>query len=402
MRRSAVFLLVMFIASSATFASTPASAQIIVVPGDLDGDMIVSGDEMASAEQSHRDGKISPEQLEEIEHIHENYPRTIVDSVDRTVTIYKPVERVITFGGYDAEIMYILGDEDKIVGTASWMKDKDFYKIFLPTLIEAPAPGTAATPDYEMILELNPDLIICWHYYPTQLVEQLPDTITVVALDFFDPRTFLEEARKFAYILDKEVEMEDYVENFYSKYMDLIKDRTEGLTEEERPRVYWERLKPYETFGSMPYITSLIELCGGRNIFADTEFDIAMTDAESVVKSNPDIIIRYASSTGPETGYGVEDPAGAKALRDSILERPELALVDAVEDENVYVMNMVLPLGVQGPVGAAYAARVIQPNLFSDIDPDAIAQELFSEYLGVESDAAIKGVLVYPPLEVTG
>ncbi len=399
MKLFTIFLMVIFLASSAIFALTSASAQSIMVPGDTDGDMIISSDEMDVAEKSHQDGEISSEQLEEIRHIHENYPRTIVDSVERTVTIYKPIERVITFGGYDAEMMYIMGDEEKIVGISDWLKYNDFRKLCIPSLIEKPAPGNAANPDYEMILELDPDLVVCWHYYPDELDEQLPDTITVVALDFFDPRTFLEETRKFAYMLETEDRTEDYIDNFYSKYMDLIEDRTEGLSEEERPKVYWERSKPYETFGSMPYVTSLIELCGGRNIFADTEFDIAMTDPESVVKNNPDIIIRYAPSKGPETGYSVEDPAEAKALRDAILARPELSLVDAVKNERVYVLNMGLPLSVQGPVGAAYAAKIIQPDLFEDLDPRAINQELLTEYLGSEFDVTEHGVFVYPPLE---
>jgi iron complex transport system substrate-binding protein len=371
------------------------------VPGDLDGDKIVSQDELLKAENQSTEGKISVEQLEEIRHIRENYPRTIVDSTNRTVTICKPVERVITYGGYDAEILYLLGDEDKIVGVPDWMKDNDFRRLCLPSVVEKPVAGNAKEPDYEKILELDPDLIVCWHYYPDKLDEQLPDNISVVALDLFDPRTFLDETRKLGYLLEKEDKTDHYIDDFYFKYVDLISNRTKDLSDEERPKVYWERLKPYETFGSQPYITSLIDLCGGRNIFAEDNFDIGMTDAESVVKENPDIIIRYASSKGPETGYSVDDPAEAKALRDSVMNRSELASVNAVKNGSVYVINMNLPLGIEGPVGAAYAAKIIQPDLFEDLDPQAINQELLTEYLDVEFDVKEHGVFVYPPLEMS-
>lgn len=173
------------------------------VPGDLNGDKIVSQDELSKAESLLKEGKITTDQLEEIKHIKENYPRTIVDNANRTVTIYRPVNRIIAFGGYDTEIISMIGDEDKIVGVPNYLKDIDFRKMFFPSLIKKTTPGSASSPDLEMILNLSPDLITCWHYYPTKLDEQLPDNITVVGLDLFDPRTFIDESRKLAYILEK-------------------------------------------------------------------------------------------------------------------------------------------------------------------------------------------------------
>jgi iron complex transport system substrate-binding protein len=366
------------------------------VPGDLDGDKIVSQDELLNAESLFEQGKITSDQLEEIKHIKENYPRTIVDCTDRTVTIYQPIKRIIAFGGYDAEIISLVGDEEKIVGIPNYFKDIDFRRMFFPSLIEKTAPGSASSPDYEMVLNLSPDLITCWHYYPLKLEEQLPENITVVGLDLFDPGTFIDEARKLAYLLEKEEAFDNYIDGFYSKYMGLIEDRTKDLTDEERPKVYWERLKPYETFGSPNYITRVIELAGGRNIFADNDFDIAETDAEKVVTNNPDIIIRYAGTKGPETGYSVDDPSEAKALRDEIMQRPELAQTNAVKNGRVYVMYMGLPLGVQGPIGEVYAAKIVQPDLFGDLDPQEITQEFLSDYLDVEFDASEHGVFIYP------
>ncbi|MDD2836988.1 MAG: ABC transporter substrate-binding protein, partial [Methanothrix sp.] len=147
--------------------------------------------------------------------------------------------------------------------------------------------------------------------------------------------------------------------------------------------------------------TALIDICGGKNIFADEDFEISIVDAESVLQKNPDIIIRYAASKGPETGYTVTDSAGAKAMKDVIMLRPELVKVNAVKNDSVYILNMGLPLGIQGPIGAAYAAKIIQPDLFKDLDPQTITEELLTQYLGTEYDAKKNGVFVYPPLEVS-
>jgi len=369
------------------------------VPGDLNGDKIVSQDELQKAEDQLKEGKITSDQLEEIKHIKENYPRTILDCTNRTVTIYEPIKRIIAFGGYDAEIISMIGDEEKIVGIPNYFKDIDFRRMFFPSLIEKTAPGSASSPDLEMILNLSPDLITCWHYYPSKLEEQLPENITVVGLDLFDPKTFVDEARKLAYLLEKEDALDNYLDGFYSKNMDLIEERTKDLPEGKRPKVYWERLKPYETFGSPNYITRVIDLAGGKNIFADDDFDIEEVDAEKVVKNNPDVIIRYAGTKGPETGYSVDDPAQAKALRDEIMQRPELAQTNAVKNGRVYVMYMGLPLGIQGPIGEAYAAKIIQPDLFNDLDPQKMTEEFLSDYLDAQFDASQHGVFIYPQPE---
>jgi iron complex transport system substrate-binding protein len=385
-------LVILIILAAITFAEGD-------VPGDLNGDKIVSQDELLNAENLLKEGKITTDQLEKIRHIRENYPLTIVDSANRTIKIYKPIERIITFGGYDAEIISLLGDKEKIVGVPDWFKNNDFRRLCFSSLIELPSPGTASSPDCEAILKLNPDVIICWESNAAKLAEQLPDNITVVGLNFFDPKSFIDESKKIAYILEREGALDDYIDGFYSKYMNLIEDRTNGLSEERKPKVYWERQEPYQTFGEKEYITALIDICGGKNIFADEDFEISIVDAESVLQKNPDIIIRYAASKGPETGYTVTDSAGAKAMKDVIMLRSELVRVNAVKNDSVYILNMGLPLGIQGPIGAAYAAKIIQPDLFKDLDPQTITEELLTQYLGTEYDAKKNGVFVYPPLE---
>ncbi len=85
-----------------------ASGIDVVVPGDADGDMIVSDEELEQAEKSFDEGKITSEQLEEIRHIHNNYPITIIDSADRTVTIYKPVRTMIPMGWSQCEPVFVL------------------------------------------------------------------------------------------------------------------------------------------------------------------------------------------------------------------------------------------------------------------------------------------------------
>lgn len=323
---------------------------------------------------------------------------TVVDALGREVAIRQPVERIVTLGGYDAELIYLLGEGDKIVGISDWMPKKEYYKIILPQLAEKPVVGSGQTVNYEKVIELNPDLVICWHYHAAQIDEKLPDSIAVVAIDLYDPRTFVEEMKKLASIIGKEKDAEKYLRDFYDKYANLVESRTKALCENERPRVYWERLKPCETYGSKAYLTSLIAMTGGRNVLSDAEFDQTVVNPEKVMEKNPEIIVRYTSSTDPEVGFGTDKPDKAKMMREELLSRPELATTDAVKNKEVYLSAIELNLGTLQPVGFLYAAKIFQPDLFKDVDPTAVLHELLREYFGSQFDPTKHGVFVYPPL----
>jgi hypothetical protein len=95
-REIASLPILLLLVISVSLAVVSAVTYDVVVPGDLDGDLIVSDEEQEAAQSSYDDGKITSEELEKIEHIYENYPRTITDMAGREVTLYKPVERIIT------------------------------------------------------------------------------------------------------------------------------------------------------------------------------------------------------------------------------------------------------------------------------------------------------------------
>lgn len=53
------------------------------------------------------------------------------------------------------------------------------------------------------------------------------------------------------------------------------------------------------------------------------------------------------------------------------------------------------------PVTIAYMAKWFYPELFEDLDPQAIHQEYLTEIQGLDYDLNEHGVFVNPPLEET-
>jgi len=128
-----------------------AFAQGIVVPGDSDGDKIVSAEEVAAAEKLAQEGKLSADELQEIKHIHEKYPITITDSANRTVTIYKPVKSILPMSATNCEPIFILGAADKIAGMRTDLQETHAW---IPGITDKPTIGGWKEIDYEKVIEI--------------------------------------------------------------------------------------------------------------------------------------------------------------------------------------------------------------------------------------------------------
>ena len=317
---------------------------------------------------------------------------TVADVAGRDVTIYKPLNRIIPLTTYSGEIIRMFGEQDKIVGVCSAIAE---HPIYFPKLSELPSVG-GTYPDYELILSLHPDLVTAWAYGVEGHAEKLP-SIPLVGLTFYKPEILIENLEKLGYILDTEDKAVYYTDEFHDKYIDLIKTHTEGLSEEERPKVYVESSQgDYKTYGSKSGAQQLIDIAGGKNIFADFE-KIPTADPEEVAERNPDIIIKQIPVI--DAGYDMDDPSKMEALRDELMNRPELANVNAVKNRKVYIMDKDPWYGPDYPIAVAYMAKWFHPDIYGDLDPEAIHQEWLTEFQGLDYDLNEHGVFVYPPLE---
>jgi len=364
---------------------------------------IVDGtNEVTELADANYDGKIDKEDITQIELIisGEEKELTVVDSDERTVTVRMPVERVITLHSVSAEAVRMLGAKEKIVGVCTATVNRGEY---FPDISKLPLVGSvhgADGPDIEVILDLKPDVVFMgWvaQGRAAELAEQLPYDIPVVCISLHHPEDFDDDIMQYGYILDKKDEAKHYIDDFHDKYINLIEARTEGLSDEEREKFYLEWGNPYRTYAGNSYDQQKIDLAGGKNIFADIpglgSFNV---DPEKVMMSNPDIIVQKQSA---EVGYYSIDDESAEASRDAIMSRPELANVDAVTNGRVYIIAGTITIGPAYPVCIAYYAKWLYPELFEDLDPQAIQQEFVDEFCPGFDYNVSEQVFAYPPLE---
>jgi iron complex transport system substrate-binding protein len=341
------------------------------------------------------DGAVDANDIDQIKKImnNEESKLIVIDSIGRVVTVNMPVKRLALLNKYCAEAIQIFGVQDRVVGIETEAQEYTY----LPEVCRLPTLGKAGDPDLETVISLNPDLLITWYSTNVPDLEKgLPESIPIIDLSFTKPENLTREVKTLGYIFGKVDQADDYILNFHDKYVGMIESRLEGLSDNDRPRVYLECNAAYKTYGNTTGAHQMMELAGGKNIFDDVS-GIPIVDPEAIIDKNPEVIIRGAYT---DAGYNFDSSSNLSDLREQIMNRPGFDRILAVSSNNTYLVDVNLHYGLDYPVGLLYFAKIIHPELFEDVDPKAVHQEFLTIVLGVDYDLSKHGVFVYPPLEV--
>jgi len=377
-----------------------AAAEDFAVPGDLNGDLVISPEELEAAEQDQKSGTITAEKLEEINHISQNYPRRIVDSSGREVTVYRPLEKIVIFNSETVEVVRSLKAGDKIIGVGKYTQEDATY---FPELSKLPGVGSVWTPDIEAVLELYPDAVFVYGTFMNTSVDEIQETLesadpnlVVVRVDCFVPESYVGEVEMLGEILEREEEASEFLQ-FHDKCLSPIETVVSGLDVDDKPTVYLESWVDYRTATQGAAWHDKLVMAGGENIFGDLALSYTDVDPESVIERNPNIVIKLCGAGGLNFGgYDEDDATEMATLREEVADRPGWDSIDAVKNDQVYVLSNDVLGGAQHFIGVAYLAKLFHPDLFSDLDPVALHQEYLTRFQGLD----LQGVYIYPEIAV--
>jgi len=395
-------LLLLAISISVSFAVVPAVGYELVVPGDQDGDFVVSDEELEVAQSSFDKGDITEEEMEEIEHIHDNYPRTVVDTEGREVVFYKPVERIITRETDTCRIVIALGDGDKIVSSEQAVKSclcpttfgtfeegclECYHTILGGNLPDLPETSTRYDIYYEQMATLDPDVIITSSVTNVQDFESKIGCPVVVAGGdgwiYSRDDGLYGQIETIGDVLDREDEAEDLI-GFVESEINMIRSVTDGIADDEKPKVYFAprgaKLGFYDPKEGRDFTRTFteydpMEIAGGKNVAEGAEGYEINVAVEQIIAWNPDYIF-VACST----------PEDAEVIN-WIMESPDLQSIAAVQTGNVY--NCFYPHCRGRPpdrslLNMVYMAKILYPEKFKNVDLEAEGNKIFEAFLGVD------------------
>jgi len=389
--------------------AAPASA-VEGIPGDADGDDVLTFSEYNAAVLSYLDaaymggaGEIGRNDVQDAAWVYahrDGKPLVVTDSSGRTLTLYRPLRRVVTFSGEALETLRSVGfDMEKVVAADKFSHEKT---TFFPECQDKPDIGSIWSPDMERVVSLNPDAVFLYASISTSACDDIQRRleasspgIRVFRFDCFKPATYPEEIRKIAAIIDEPQRGEEFA-SFYESTMDRVRKDTAEIPTDERVQVYFEYWTDYKTVAAGSGYNEKIEIAGGLNPFAGESGEYPIIDPEAVIVADPQVIVKLAGQGLAVGGYAHHDPEALAEIRSALLERPGWSRISAVKDGRVYVIHSDILGGAQHFIGTAYLAKWFYPDRFADLDPRAIHQRYLSEFQGIDFDLASEGSFVYP------
>jgi iron complex transport system substrate-binding protein len=220
-----------------------------------------------------------------------DYPLTVTDEMNRTVTLQAEPQRIISMLPSHTETLCALGICDRLVGV-------DSFSNYPPEAEALPKLGGGLTgydggPDVEGIVALEPDLVLVSEYGElAQLLEQAGLTVYAGSPQSYeDTFTFFEVLGQ---LTNREIEAALLTEKV-KKEVEAVSSLVAGA---ESVSVYYEiDATPYSV-GPNSFIGTLLSKAGGQTIVTEEQGDFPQLDPEFIISSDPEVIILSDAPSG--------------------------------------------------------------------------------------------------------
>ncbi|MCT8978160.1 ABC transporter substrate-binding protein [Clostridium sp. CX1] len=276
-----------------------------------------------------------------------SYPLTFKDFYGRDVKIDKEPQRIVSGAPNITEILFALGEKDKLVGRTDFCNFPQETK-------SIQSIGGIQNPNIEKIVELKPDILIASSIFPKEAVEKLEAlNVKVVIIQgdesFEGTYTTIKKVGQIANANEKAAEI---VTNMEKK----IAEVKEKVTGKNTPSVYYVISYGKDgdfTAGKNTFISKMISMAGGKNAADDAEG--WAYSLEKLIEKNPDILVcsTYIAGSPDDIKTGIKNTNGYKDLT-------------AVKNNKLFDINPDI-LERQGPrlaEGFEQLAKIIHPEAF--------------------------------------
>lgn len=319
-----------------------------------------------------------------------DHQRVITDSLGRQVELPEKIDSAVCVGVGALRYSCYLGAAQLIVGVEDYETKEGMDRLYnyvnFETFKDLPVIGTNGVPYPEQIIQVAPQVIVMSASATADADDLQKKTGTPVVVIPGSDTTLDSAAFETIRILAELYGMEDRADQLTAYLQGIqedIRTRVRDIPQEEKPSVYVAGVsfKGIHGFEGTEANYGPLVLIQANNL-ADTTgqsgaFDI---DTEQVLNWDPDYIFL--------------DFNGMDLIRDDYLENPDFYnSLTAVQEGRVYsqisfrsyASNLETALA-----DAYYAACILYPEQFSDIDPEVKASEIFEMLLGADPYPALK------------
>ena len=212
---------------------------------------------------------------------------SVRDDIGETVVLEQPAQRIVSLAPNITEVLFYIGAGEQIVGA-------DEYSNYPEQAKQIARVNNHAAANYELILSLQPDLVIAWQSGNgdkiINRIRQLGIPVFVIETHQLEdiPNLFTRFGALSGHLEQARNKAEDFAHR-----INLLREKYSTRAQVRTFYQIWD--EPLITLNGEHMISSVIELCGGSNIFADAIPLVPYVNIESIVAADPQVIIAGGS-----------------------------------------------------------------------------------------------------------
>ena len=236
-------------------------------------------------------------------------PAAARDDFGAPIQFGRAPKRIVSLNPTTTELLFGIGASSKLVGRSQW-------DVFPDSARHVPDLGQALRPNVEAVLGARPDLVILYASDDNRpAAARLQQAgIAVLALRIDSIAQFERDTRLIGRVTGDSVRADALVDSVHAT-LERVKSATATL---EHPSVFihaWDR--PIIAIGGGSFLSQLVEIAGGRNVYADIKAPSATVTLEDVVQRNPDYV--FASPVSAPKMRTSEQWRAIRAVREGHL-----------------------------------------------------------------------------------
>ena len=215
-----------------------------------------------------------------------------VDDQSNLVVLPGPAQRIISLAPNLTEVLFYVGAGEQIVGADEYSNYPEQAKAIIRV-------NNHAVANYELILSLEPDLIVAWE---SGNGEQIIGRIRELGLPLF-----VLETRKMDAIpnlfsrLGRLTGHDEIAEQKALEFTQRLEGLREAYSDQPAVRTFYQIWNdPFITLNGDHLVSDVIELCGGINVFGESIPLVPYVNIEAIMAADPQVIIASGSTMNNE------------------------------------------------------------------------------------------------------
>lgn len=205
------------------------------------------------------------------------------DDFGHTVSVERAPSRIVSLNPATTEILFTIGAGSRLIGRTK-------YDLWPDSARFVPALGDGIRPNVEVVLGTRPDLVILYasedNRGPAERFRAAGVNTLSLKIDHISD--FRRATALLGVMLRDSSRAQVVIDSVY-RSLERVRTATAGVP---HPSVFWHVWDaPLITIGRGSFMNELVEIAGGRNVYADIEGPSKSISLEDVAKRDPDFIL---------------------------------------------------------------------------------------------------------------